>query len=168
MSIDTMFVMARIGDELGLSPDDLVALYNTRPNMLDAHLSSLGTDEAEICACVLQDIDAARLTHRRAYFDSDARAALRKVLETYPLHPLASMTLADGTTGWRLGTDDAQYLAFRAADVMDLAFEAGEALRVCLRRVAIWTDAALPERAAMLHTRILDVIGYLAELCSIG
>lgn len=168
MSINTMFVIARVGDELGLSPDDLAALYNTRPDALEALLSSLGTDEAAICARVFEDIDAARMMYRRAHFDSDAMAALRKVLETYPLHPLASMTLADGTTGWRLGTDDAQYLAFRAADVMGLAFEAGEALRVRLRRVAIWTDATPPEQAAILHMRILNVIGRLAELCSIG
>jgi hypothetical protein len=168
MSIDTMFVMARIGDELGLSPDNLAALYDIRPNTLETFLSSLGTDEGAICARVLEDLDAARLMYRRAHFDSDAMAALRKVLEGYPLHPLASMTLADGSTGWRLGADDAQYLAFRTADAMGLAFEAGEALRVCLKRVAIWMDAALPERAVILHTRIVDVIGYLAELCSIG
>lgn len=166
-TIDAAWVKTRVGDELGLTDDDLVRLYGIDAKALNGHLATLGNDSKSAYEQVLSDVDAVRVGYRLIQVNNEQIAAIRKLLSAYPFHPVVSIPMADGQIGWRLSGDDAQYVAFRAADVVGIDFEWGEVLRTRLNRAIIWPDAAMPQFNKAFRDRVCDVTFYLAELTGI-
>ncbi|HLY27202.1 MAG TPA: hypothetical protein VKQ72_12730, partial [Aggregatilineales bacterium] len=112
--LDASWIKNRIADELGLTEDDLAHLYGVEVRALDKHLGTLGADNKSVYERILSDVDAARMGYRQIEVSDDQIGAIRNLLKKYPFHPLVSMPTADGAVGWRLSSDDAQYVAFRA------------------------------------------------------
>src|SRR5207244_1952393 len=113
-----------------LSDNDLAALYGIEVRTLDKHLAGLALDTQATYECVLSDVDSVRIGYRQIEVNDEQIATIRKLLVDYPFHPLVSVVTADDSVGWRLSADDAQWVAFRAADVVGIDFEPGEALRM--------------------------------------
>ena len=161
------WVKTRIGDELGLTENDLARLYGIEVTELDRHLASLGNDETAVYERVLSDVDAVRVGYRLIEVNDDQIANIRGLLASYPFHPLVSVPMADQRVGWRLSGDDAQFVAFRAADVVGIDFDWGETLRLRLNRAIIWPDEAMPDTNSAFRDRVADVTFYLMELTGI-
>src|SRR5258708_6293606 len=142
--INVNWIKARVGDELGLSADDLTRLYGIDANALDKQLTTLGSDNQTVYERVLSDVDAVRVGYRQIQVSDDQIADIRKLLSTYPFHPLVGVQTADAQSAWRLSGDDAQFVAFRAADAVGIDFDCGEVLRLRLNRLVIWPDAPQP------------------------
>ena len=165
--IDATWVKTRIGDEFGLTETDLIGLYGIDASKLDKHLASLANNTNLIYERVLSDIDSVRVGYRQLEVNDDQIRSIRKLLNNYPFHPLVSVVNADGGVGWRLSGDVAQWVAFRAADVVDLDFDMGEVLRERLHRAIIWPDANEPAFNQAFIDRVADVTFYLLELTGI-
>ena len=166
-TLDAAWVKTRIGDELGLTDDDLARLYGVNASALDRHLASLGKENNSIYERILSDVDAARTGYRQLEVSDENIAAIRKLLKSYPFHPLVSVPMASGDIGWRLSTDDAQFVAFRAADVVGMDFDWGEVLRTRLNRAIIWPDSNMPETNQAFKDRVADITFYLMELTGV-
>lgn len=166
-TIDATWIKARVGDELGLVEDDLARLYGIDASGVNKHLTTLGGDSQVIYEQVLSDVDAVRVGYRQVQVNDDQIAGLRDLLSAYPFHPLVSVPTSDGQIGWRLGSDDAQFVAFRAADAVGMDFEWGEVLRSRLNRAIIWPDAAMPKFDQTFRDRVADVTFYLLELSGV-
>jgi hypothetical protein len=166
-TIDAAWIKTRVGDELGLTDDDLVRLYGIDAKALNGHLATLGNDSQSAYEQILSDVDAVRVGYRQVQVDDGHIAAIRKLLNAYPFHPLVSIPMADGQIGWRLGGDDAQYVAFRTADAVGIDFEWGEVLRTRLNRAIIWPDTAMPQFNKAFRDRVADITFYLVELSGV-
>lgn len=166
-TIDARWVKTRVSEELGLTEEDLARLYGIEANAVNKHLPTLGGDSQAIYEQVLSDVDAVRMGYRQIQVGDDQIAAIRDLLSAYPFHPLVSIPMASGQIGWRLSGDDAQYVAFRAADAVGIDFEWGEVLRTRLNRAIIWPDAAMPKTDQAFRDRLADVTFYLLELSGI-
>jgi hypothetical protein len=163
--LDANWIKNRVGDELGLAEHDLSTMYGV-PNV-DQHLTTLGSDSNAVYERVLSDVDAVRVGYRQFQVSDDQIGEIRALLSTYKFHPLVSVPMADGSVGWKLSGDDAQWVAFRASDVVGLDFDQGEILRLRLHRAVIWPDAATPEVNGAFRDRIADVTFYLVELSGV-
>src|SRR5215813_10950833 len=117
------WVKTRIGDELGLTENDLARLYGIEVSALDKHLATLGGNETAVYERILSDVDAVRVGYRQIEVKDDQIATIRSLLASYPFHPLVSVPMADQRVGWRLSGDDAQFVAFRAADAVGIDFD---------------------------------------------
>ena len=167
MAVDPNWVEQHISNELGLIERDLLKLYRLAPGALHAHLMSLGSSSNEVYQRVLADIDALRVSARRVRVSEDHVAALRALLSAYPFHPLVSLIMWDGRHGWRLSIDDAQYVAFRAADIVGLSFEDGDLLRQRLNTLVIWQADTQPAFGSAFQARLADITLYLIELSGV-
>jgi hypothetical protein len=166
-TIDATWVKMRVGDELGLNETDLAGLYGIEVKALDKHLSTLAGDSQTIYDRVLSDVDSVRIGYRQIEMSDEQIQAIRELLANYPFHPLVSMSTADDGVGWRLSGDDAQWVAFRAADLVNLDFNLGEVLRLRLNRAVIWPDETEPEINQAFLDRVADVTFYLMELTGV-
>lgn len=164
MSVDVTWVKQHIANELGLVEHNLLTLYRVQPSELDAHLASLGSTSNEVAERVLSDVDNLRVAHRRVRATEDHVAQLRALLNAYPFHPLVGVTMYDGRSGWRLSSDDAQYVAYRAADIVGLEFEEGDLVRQRLNTLVIWPAATHPLGSPAFRDRLVEVTLYLIEL----
>ncbi|MEP7285609.1 MAG: hypothetical protein ABI947_07575 [Chloroflexota bacterium] len=164
---DTNWIKAHISDELGLTANDLAGLYGIDVAALDSHLVTLGRDVQSISQRILSDIDAVRVGYRRVEVSDDHISAIRDLLASYLFHPLVSTLTASGDIGWRLSGDDAQWVAFRTADVVGMAFGWDETLRVRLNRLVLWPDAKMPDTNQAFRDRLADVTFYLTELTEV-
>jgi|GEM_PF-4921867 hypothetical protein len=168
MAVDTTWVKNRIGDEMGLTEEDLARLYGVEKKALDAHLRSLGHDSAAVFEKILSDVDAVRIGYRVLQISDDHIAAARALLGDFIFRPLVSVPMADGQIGWRLSSDDAQYVAFRTADIVGMDFEWSDVLRLRLKRLVVWPDETRPDTADQaFRDRVADITFYLAELTGV-
>ncbi len=167
MAPDTAWVKARIGDELGLIDNDLARLYGVEVNTLNRHLASLGGDEDSIYQRILSDVDAVRVGYRQLQVSDEDIAQARDLLQKYIFHPLVSVPMASGQVGWRLSGDDAQFVAFRSADIVGMDHEWGEMLRKRLNRLIVWPAEAMPELDQAFLDRVADITFYLMELTGV-
>jgi hypothetical protein len=167
MALDVEWVKTRIGDELGLSANDLAHLYGVGANALDRRLSSLGNTAQAISERILADVDSARLSRRQLEITQAQITALWGILKPYRFHPLAAALMADGSAAWRLSKDDAQFVAFRTADIVGIDFEWGDVLRLRLHRLIIWLTEDTPGDAQAFVDRVIKATAYLAELTGV-
>jgi hypothetical protein len=167
MTVDTTWVKAAVANELGLVEHDIATLYGIQDSDLDQHLRELESTTQGVYQRVLSDVDAMRIGYRRVRVTDDHIERLRSLLETYPFHPLVGVTMWDGRAGWRLSADDAQYVAYRAADIVGLEFQASDALRLRLNTLVIWPAATHPTGSQAFRDRIVDVTTYLIELVGV-
>ncbi len=167
MAVHIDRVESQIGDELGLAPDDLARLYNVDTSQLDRHLLSLGNNSQAIYEQIMSDIDKMRAGYQLLEVEDEHLEAVRAVLNHYIFHPLVATPMTTGFIGWRLGTDDAQYVAFRAADIVGMDFDWGDMLRLRLHRLIIWPDEKRPAFDQAFQDRLLQVIAYLVELTGV-
>ncbi len=167
MAVDTTWVKNRIGDEMGLTEDDLARLYGVETKGLDAHLRTIAKASAAVYEKVLADLDAVRVGYRVLEISDDHIAATRALLRDFIFRPLVSMPMADGQIGWRLSSDDAQFVAFRAADIVGMDFERSDVLRLRLKRLVVWPDEAKPDIDQAFRDRVADITFYLAELTGV-
>ncbi|MCS6872980.1 MAG: hypothetical protein RML95_05665 [Anaerolineae bacterium] len=167
MAVNPQLVEHFISNELGLTAGDLCRLYGVEQSALGAHLTSLGKSASEVSQRVLSDIDAVRVGYRQVQVSDEQIAQFRALLDSYPFHPPVSLIMWNGQIGWRLSTDDAQYVAFRAADIVGLSFEAGDLLRQRLNTLVIWQMETPPNFDDHFRARLTDVTFYLIELGSV-
>ncbi len=167
MAVNTDWIKNRIGDELGLAADDLARLYNIDPAQLDQHLRSMGKINQAVYEQLLSDIEGMRTGYRLIQVDNDQRTAMRALMHDYIFHPLVATSMVDGDVGWRLGIDDAQFVAFRTADIVGIDFDWGDMLRLRLHRLIIWPDTARPKFDQAFQDRLVEVISYLVELTGV-
>src|SRR5258708_936 len=73
-------VINRIGDELGLTPQDLARLYGINEEDLSEHLTTLGADVDSIYQQVLSDVDAVRVGYRQLQITDGQIKAIRGLL----------------------------------------------------------------------------------------
>lgn len=165
--LDTAWVINQIGDEFGLNEQDLAAQYGVDEGELTEHLQTLGDNSRVVYERILSDLDAVRIGYRQVEVTDGQIATIRARLADYRFHPLVHHPLADGSVGWRLSGDDAQWVAFRASDAVGLSFEQGETLRLRLHRLVIWREAASPPFDQRFRDRVADVTFYLVELSGI-
>ncbi len=167
MALDTTWIKTRVADELGLTEDDLARLYGVDSGSLDSQLASLDRNKNAVYERVLSDVDALRMGYRLIQVNDDQIAATRNMLANYIFHRPVSVPMAAGGIGWRLSSDDAQYVAFRTADIIELDFDWGDVLRLRLNRLILWPDEAEPKIDQTFRDRLADVVFYLVELTGI-
>ncbi|MFN7209067.1 MAG: hypothetical protein ACK4P1_01580 [Aggregatilineales bacterium] len=167
MTVDPIWVEQHIRHELGLTTDDLCRLYGVAAEALPAQLAALGATSREALERVLSDVDAVRVGYRQLQISDDHIAQLQRLLSAYPFHPLVSLPLWDGGVGWRLSADDAQYVAFRAADIVGLDFAASDVLRRRLNTLVIGAAEQPPAFDAAFQRRVVDITCYLLELSGV-
>jgi hypothetical protein len=167
MALDAAQVKARIGDELGLTDEDLARLYGVDLKALDKHLASLGKDVDAVCQRILSDVDGVRVGYRVLQVSDKHIAAVRELLRDYIFHPLVSVEMANTQTGWRLSSDDAQFVAFRAADIVVMDHDWSEVLRLRLKRLIVWPAESKPETNKAFRDRVADITFYLVELTGV-
>lgn len=164
MTFDATWVKQHIANELGLVERDLSKLYRVQPPDLDAHLAGLGSTSNEVAQRVLSDVDDLRIARRQVRASEEHVEQLRALLNAYPFHPLVGVTMYDGRSGWRLSSDDAQFVAYRAADIIGLDFEHGDLVRQRLNTLVIWPAATHPLGSPAFKDRVMEVTIYLIEL----
>lgn len=164
---DTTWIRKRLTEEVGLVEDDLLRLYGVTAAELDDYLISLGSSPAEVISRILSDLDAVRVGYRTVQVTDEQIATIRALLATCRFTPLISMETATHQIAWRLSGDDAQWVAYRASDVIGLDFEASDVLRLRLNRLAIWSGAEAPPFDDKFRDRVADVTFYLAELSGV-
>jgi hypothetical protein len=167
MSVDPHWVEQHISNELGLTERDLTRLYGLEQGALYSYLLTLADDSAEVYQRVLADIDAVRVGYRQVRVNDEHIEKLRALLSVYPFHPPVGVSMWDGRDGWRLSADDAQYVAFRAADIVGLDFEAGDQLRLRLNTLVIWQADTPPTFGSAFQDRLVDITLYLIELSGV-
>ena len=167
MAVDTTWVKNRIGDELGLTENDLARLYGVETAALDKHLRSIGADSNSVYEQTLADVDAIRVGYRMLEVSDDHISQARTLLRDYIFHPLVSVPRAGGEVGWRLSGDDAQFVAFRTADIVGMDFDWSDVLRLRLKRLVVWPDEAMPDTDQAFRDRVADITFYLTELTGI-
>jgi hypothetical protein len=167
MALNAAQVKAKVGDELGLTDEDLARLYGVDAGAVDKHLASLGKDPDAVYQRILSDVDGVRTGYRMLPVSDEHIAAVRNLLKDYIFHPLVSMEMANGQVGWKLGSDDAQFVAFRAADIVGMDHDWGEVLRLRLKRLFVWPDANMPETNKAFRDRVADITFYLIELTGV-
>ncbi len=167
MALNTAQVKAKVGDELGLTDDDLARLYGVDPAAVDKHLATLGKDPETVYQRILSDVDGVRTGYRMLQVSDEHIAAIRHLLSDYIFHPLVSMEMADGRVGWKLGSDDAQFVAFRAADTVGMDHDWSEVLRLRLKRLFVWPDETMPDTDQTFRDRVADITFYLMELTGV-
>jgi hypothetical protein len=161
------WIVARIGDELGFAPEDLSTLYGVEISELGGQLETLGEAPEEIVTRILADLDALRVGYRQIQVSDDQIRQTRAILADYLFHPLIRLETADQHTAWRLSGDDAQYVAFRSADILGLDFAASDTLRLRLNRLALRHGEALPPVDERFRDLVADVTFYLAEFSGV-
>jgi hypothetical protein len=161
------WVKARIGDELGLTEEALARLYGVDERGLDRRLAALGRDPGAVYQRVLTDVDSLRQSQRLIQLGEEHVAAVRALLGNYIFHPLVSVRTADEQIGWRLSSDDAQYVAFRTADTLSMDFEWGDVLRLRLNRLVIWPAEVPPAMDSAFRNRLTEVTVFLVELTGV-
>lgn len=167
MSSSADWIKMRIGDELGLVAEDLVRLYGVPLPDLDTHLTALESSPQAAVQRILSDVDGVRMGYRIIIVTDQHLAAIRERLRTYPFHPLVSAAGADGAIGWHLGGDDAQFVAFRMADIVGIDFDWSDVLRMRLHRLILHYSDQSPEITPTFRDRVVDVAAYLIELTGI-
>jgi hypothetical protein len=167
MALDTSRVKTRISDELGLTDEDLARLYNVDASQLNRHLTSMGKDENAVSQQILSDVDAARVNYRLLQVNDEHVAAARQMLHEYIFHPLVATPMADGSIGWRLSLDDAQFVAFRIADIVGVDYDWSDVLRFRLHRLIIWPDETRPAIDQAFYDRVAEVTFFLIELTGV-
>jgi hypothetical protein len=167
MALDTSRVKTRIGDELGLTDEDLARLYNVDAGQLNRHLASMGKDENAVSQQILSDVDAARTNYRLLQVNDEHIAAAHEVLREYIFHPLVATPMADGNIGWRLSLDDAQFVAFRIADIVGVDYDWSDVLRYRLHRLIIWPDEKRPAINQAFYDRVAEMTFFLIELTGV-
>ncbi len=165
--LDTSWIRKRLTDEVGFVEDDLLRLYGVTAAELDSYLAGLGRTPPEAASRVLSDVDAVRVGYRTFQVSDEQIEAIRALLATCRFTPLNSMETATHQRAWHLSGDDAQWVAYRASDVLGLDFEASDVLRLRLNRLAIWTGDDVPPFDDQFRDRVADVTFYLAELSGI-
>lgn len=165
--MNTLWVKIRLGDELGLTDDDLSRIYGISSGTLDKYLTSLGSDAEAVSARILSDVDAARIRYKQMLVTESHIAQLHELLRPYIFHPFVPIAMADGRSGWRLSNDDAQWIAFRAADIVGMDFEWSDILRKRLNRLVIWPISTAPELNQAFYDRLTNVTTYLVELAGV-
>jgi hypothetical protein len=166
-TIDIAWVKARISNELGFAASDLERVYGLTPDALDAQLTALGAELGGGEALVnrlMGDVDALRMGYRTVQINDDQIAATRALLAKCKFDPPIPLDAAGHAHAWRLSSDDAQWVAYRFADLIGLGFEAGDMLRLRLNRIVIAYGDLPPVMEAKLRDRIADILFYLAEL----
>jgi hypothetical protein len=168
MAINLDFVKARLGDEIGFAAEDLGRLYGQpSEEETDAHLGSLETNENAIVDHVLSDIENVRQEHRVLAVNAEHSESIRGLLNKYHFHPLVSQFDASGGVGWKLSGDDAQYVAYRAADIVNMDFDWSDVLRIRLNRLILSHQTEPPEIDQAFRDHVADVTFYLIELTGI-
>jgi len=167
MALDTAWIKTRVADELGLTEDDLARLYGVDSASVDSQLAALDNDKGAVYERVLSDVDALRMGYRLIQVSDEQIEATRAMLANYIFHRPVSVPMAAGGIGWRLSSDDAQYVAFRASDIMGIDFDWGDVLRLRLNRLILWPDATAPDMDQTFRDRLADVVFYLVELTGI-
>lgn len=167
MTLDTAWIKTRVADELGLTEDDLARLYGVDDAGLDDQLAGLDNDENAVYERVLSDVDALRMGYRLIQVSDEQIEATRDMLANYIFHRPVSVPMVAGGIGWRLSSDDAQYVAFRTSDITGIDFDWGDVLRLRLNRLILWPDATEPEIDQTFRDRLADVVFYLVELTGI-
>ncbi len=166
-TIDSTWVKARLSNELGLTTPDLERLYGLVPDALDEQLAALGNELGDgdaVVNRVISDVDALRMGYRTIQINDEQIAAARTLLATGKFDPLIALDAAGHMRAWRLSGDDAQWLAYRFADLIRLDFDAGDVLRLRLNRVAVGYGEFPPAADRAFRDRIADILFYLAEL----
>jgi len=163
---EAAWIKARIGDELGLTEDDLVRLYGLSPNDLDRYLVRLAADPEAAVQRILADVNASGTAHRLIHLSDEQIAVARRLVADYLFHPLSPLEAALGHA-WRLSSDDAQWVAFRIADVIGLDFAASDILRLRLNRLGLSYESEVPEFNAAFRNRVADTALYLSELSGV-
>lgn len=163
---EAAWIKTRIGDELGLTEDDLARLYGVSPNDLDRYLVRLAADPEAVVQHILADVHATGTTHRRVHLTDEQIASARQLVADYPFHPLSPLEAALGHA-WRLGSDDAQWVAFRIADVIGLDFASSDILRLRLNRLGLSYEPEFPEFDTAFRNRVADTTLYLSELAGV-
>jgi hypothetical protein len=167
MALNAAQVKARIGDELGLTDEDLARLYGVDAGKLDKHLASLEKDANAVYQRILSDVDGVRTGYRMLQVSDAHIAAVRELLKDYIFHPLVSTAMADGHVGWKLGSDDAQFVAFRVADIVGMDHDWSEVLRLRLKRLIVWPNENMPQTNREFRDRVADITFYLVELTGV-
>ncbi len=160
------WIRVRIGDELGLTEDDLARLYGVLPGDLDRHLVGLAADSEAAVQRVLTDVNAASNAYRTVILSDEQIAAARQLVADYPFHPLSPLEAALGHA-WRLSSDDAQWVAFRIADLIGLDFATSDILRLRLNRLGLSYEPDVPAFDAAFRNRVADTALYLSELAGV-
>jgi hypothetical protein len=163
---EAAWIKTRIGDELGLTEDDLARLYGVMPNDLDRYLVRLAADPEAAVQRVLADVNTTSTTHRHVQLSDEQITAARRLVADYPFHPLSPLEAALGHA-WRLSSDDAQWVAFRIADVIGLDFASSDILRLRLNRLGLSYEPGVPEFDAAFRNRVADTALYLSELSGV-
>ncbi len=164
---DTSWIKARLGDEFGLVDEDLLKLYGLAPAELDDYLVTLGNSPAAVANRLISDLDAVRVGYRTIQISDEQMNAVLALLAAYPFHPMIALDTASHQKAWRLSGDDAQWVAFRVADLLGIDFEASDTLRRRLNRVAVWPRENAPAIDDEFLRRVADVTFYLAELSGV-
>jgi hypothetical protein len=163
---EAAWIKIRIGDELGLTEDDLTRLYGVTPNRLDSHLVGLAADPEAAVQRILADVHAAGTAHRVITLSDEQIAAARQLVADYPFHPLSPLEAALGHA-WRLSSDDAQWVAFRIADLIGLDFASSDIIRLRLNRLGVSYELEVPGVDAAFRNRVADTAVYLSELAGV-
>ncbi|MHB8626618.1 MAG: hypothetical protein ACYDBJ_01315 [Aggregatilineales bacterium] len=163
---EAAWIKTRIGDELGLTEDDLARLYGALPGDLDSHLVGLAPDSEAAVQRILADVNAASAAHRVVILSDEQITAARQLVADYPFHPLSPLAAALGHA-WRLGSDDAQWIAFRIADLIGLDFASSDILRLRLNRLGLSYEPDVPGFNAAFRNRVADTALYLSELVGV-
>ena len=163
---EAAWIKTRIGDELGLTEDDLARLYGVGPNDLDRHLVRLAADPEAAVQRILADVNATGTTHRLIHLSDEQITEARRLVADYPFHPLSPLEAALGHA-WRLSSDDAQWVAFRIADVIGLDFASSDILRLRLNRLGLSYESRVPDFDATFRNRVADTALYLSELAGV-
>ncbi len=160
-------VKAQIAEDMGLAPADIARLYDLDEGRLDRHLATLGADASSAVQRILADVDAARIRHRYYTASPEHGEALQAILKKYPFHSLVSQPTAAGGVGGRLGSDDAQYVAYRAADIVQIDFDWGDVLRPRLHRVILYRGESAPAITPPFRDHLVEITLYLLELTGV-
>src|SRR5579859_1603043 len=160
------WIKSRIGDDLGLTEDDLMRLYGISPVQLDRYLVGLAADPEDAVQRVLSDVNAASANHRLITLSDDQIDQARRIVADYPFHPLSQLDAVLGHA-WRLSSDDAQWVAFRIADLLGLDFPSSDVLRLRLNRLGLSYEPEFPEFDAAFRNRVADTTLYLSELAGV-
>jgi hypothetical protein len=164
---DAHWIKARVADELGLTESDLARLYSLEESALDAYLGSLAADPNDGVSRVLADLDTIRVQHRKMSLNTEQIESIRELVGSYLFHPLISLPAASGNLAWRLSGDDAQWVAFRAADLLNIDFNASDVLRLRLNRLVVFNSDDAPPVDEVFCDHLAHITCYLAELSGV-